>query len=201
MSDIAKEINRYFKQRQDLYPEDFYEKPRPTTTQISHPKVKTQPTAMTEGTLITSGNPKAQIIFICTRPLKQDIETTTLISGDAGNLFDKIIKAIDLTRKDVYITPLRFVSNDGKLSNKSKIEIIDNLIDGNNPKVLISLGDNAGNEILGKNYKIDDVHGKIYKYRNVPLIYTYHPEPVCRNEDLKRPVWEDFKIIRDVIYK
>ena len=199
MSDIAKEISRYFEQRQDLYPGDFYEKPQPGT--IPKPGIQTQQTETSSEILITSGNPQSQVIFICTRPLNHDIESKNIISGETGVLFDKILKAIDLSRKDVYITPLRFVNQSGKLSDESKIEIIDKLIDENKPKILVSLGDNAGNEILGKNYKIDDVHGQVYQYKNVPLIYTFHPELVRRKEQLKRPVWEDFKIIRDVISK
>jgi len=206
MSDIAKKISRYFEQRQELYPGDFFEKPSVSifqTTPDKHPQpeIQTKQPENNENTLITSGNPQAQVIFICTRPLKQDIESKKLISGEAGVLFDKILKAIDLSREDVYITPLRFVSHSGKLSEKSEVEIIDKLIDGNKPKVLVSLGDNAGNEILGQNYKIDDVHGQIFQYKNVPLVYSYHPELVRRNDQLKRPIWEDFKIIRDVISK
>ncbi|MBN2279009.1 MAG: uracil-DNA glycosylase [Candidatus Marinimicrobia bacterium] len=201
MSDIEKDIRRYFEQRQELFPDDFYEKPQPRPAQPASQHTTQRPRTEADGSWITSGNPDAEIIFLCTRPLKQDLEAGELISGDSGILFDNILKAIDLTRKDVYITPLRPVSKSGVLSDRSRIEILDNLIDGNRPKVLISLGDNAGNEILGRKEKIDEVHGKIFNYRKVPFVYTYHPEIVRRNERLKRPVWEDFKIIRDIISK
>lgn len=199
MSDTTSEIYRYFEQRQELFPGDFYQKPPQPQHQ---PQLETQPQHQSQPrTLITSGKKGATIIFVCTRPLSHDVQSNTLISGEAGALFDKIIKAIDLTREDVYITPLRYVDDSGKIFSNSNKTIIDKLIDGNKPKIIISLGDNAGNELLDEKHKLDSVHGKVFHYRNVPLVFTYHPEMVRRNKQLKRPVWEDFKIIRDVITK
>jgi DNA polymerase len=35
--------------------------------------------------------------------------------------------------------------------------------------------------------------------RETPLIATYHPAALIRNEDLKRPAWEDLKMLRAAI--
>lgn len=206
MSELSNDILSFFQQQEDLYPDDFYEKSQdvnqnksPVIPKLSDISEKQKKFEEGDEILITSGNKDAKIIFVCTRPLKQDLKTNELLSGEAGVLFDKIIKAIDLSRKDVYITSLRSVSKETELSKYSRVDLFEKLINKNEKKLIVSLGDNAGNEILNAKYNIDEIHGKIMKYMGVDFIYTYHPEIVRQNGQLKRAVWEDFKIIKEKI--
>jgi DNA polymerase len=193
MTEISSEIHRYFQQRKDLYPGDFFRKPE----NVIHDKPAAHDPV--DKFRITSGNKNSNILFLCHQPSKSDIEKGDLISGEAGILFDKILKAIDLSRKDVYITSLRSVSKEGKLSKEPQLSLIEKLVDENRPKLIVSLGEQAGSELFGKKFELEKIRGKNFKYKQSNFLFTYHPELVRKNEKLKRPVWEDFKMIRDLI--
>ena len=197
MSDIRTEIYRYFQQREELFPGDFIAKPDKTIPNFQPDVKNTNKT--NEHLILNSGNPLSKILFVCTRPLKADIEAAELLSGEPGALFDKILKAIDLSRKDVYITPLYHVSKEGKLSKTPDIDTFEKIVKERKPALIISLGENSGNTLMKERYKLTDVHGKIFKYGQINLIYTYHPFQILENSSLKRPVWEDFKIIKSLI--
>ncbi len=197
MSDIRSEIYRYFQQREELYPGDFIARTDKHIPDIQPEAKKINKTR--EYLFLDAGNPLAKILFVCTRPLKADIEKGEILSGETGELFDKILKAIDLSRKDVYITSLYHVSKEGKLSNTPDMNAFEKRVNERKPELIISLGENAGNTLMKKNYKLAEIHGKIFKYNQINLIYTYHPGQIIKNTSLKRPVWEDFKIIKSLI--
>jgi len=202
MTELPIEILQFFRQQAELYPEDFYLKPLPKKNTITAGPKAAKPEAKEKQKaerFITSGNSQAKILFLCNRPLKDDLISGELISGQAGKLFDKILKAIDLTRKDIYITSLRSVNKAGKFSDNPKIEAINTLIDEMNPAIIVSLGETAGNELLGTSYEMEKCHGKLQNYRGRQFMFTFHPELVRRNNQLKRPVWEDFKRLKEIV--
>jgi len=61
------------------------------------------------------------------------------------------------------------------------------------PKVLVALGGTAVEGLLGKTVGITKLRGTWKTYRNIPLMPTYHPAYLLRNQALseKRHVWED----------
>jgi DNA polymerase len=61
------------------------------------------------------------------------------------------------------------------------------------PKVLVALGGTAVEGLLGKTIGITKLRGTWKTYRNIPLMPTYHPAFLLRNQAMseKRKVWED----------
>src|SRR5260370_36523402 len=61
------------------------------------------------------------------------------------------------------------------------------------PKVLVALGTTAVEGLLGKTVGITKLRGQWRTYRNIPLMPTYHPAYLLRNQSMseKRRVWED----------
>jgi uracil-DNA glycosylase family 4 len=61
------------------------------------------------------------------------------------------------------------------------------------PKVIVALGATAVEGLLGKTIGITKLRGQWRTYRNIPLMPTYHPAYLLRNQALseKRRVWED----------
>jgi uracil-DNA glycosylase len=60
-------------------------------------------------------------------------------------------------------------------------------------KVIISLG----SSILNDYRQIESSRNKKLKYKNIDLMFTYHPKDLITNEKLKRDTWSDFKYLRD----
>ena len=57
----------------------------------------------------------------------------------------------------------------------------------------------AANNIFKQNLGMKDMRGKIYTYKRIPCIVTYHPAAVLRNPDWRRPVWDDIKKVKQLI--
>jgi DNA polymerase len=124
--------------------------------------------------------------------------------GEAGQLLTKILGAIQLTRDDVYICNVlkhRPPGNRDPLPEEvlacqpylvRQIELV-------RPKVILALGRFAAQTLLQTSTAIGALRGKLHRYQSVPLIVTYHPAALLRNESWKRPTWEDVKLARRVL--
>jgi DNA polymerase len=54
----------------------------------------------------------------------------------------------------------------------------------------------AAQALLGSTEPIGKLRGRVHLYRGIRLIATYHPAALLRNQSLKRPTWEDMKLLR-----
>jgi len=67
------------------------------------------------------------------------------------------------------------------------------------PKVLVALGATAVEGLLGKTLGITKLRGTWKTYRDIPLMPTYHPAYLLRNQAIteKRKVWEDMLAVME----
>jgi DNA polymerase len=61
------------------------------------------------------------------------------------------------------------------------------------PRVLVAWGSTAMEGLLGKTMLMREARGNWFDFQNIPLMVTYHPAYLLRNQSLseKRKVWED----------
>ncbi|MFQ6082580.1 MAG: uracil-DNA glycosylase family protein [Candidatus Aminicenantia bacterium] len=147
------------------------------------------------------GNSDADLMFIGEAPGEDEDRVGEPFVGKAGQLLTKIIKAMNLTRADVYITNVvkcRPPSNRNPREDEIKqcwpylIRQI-NLI---RPKIIVALGKIAAQALLDDKSPISYLRGNFYQFQNIKVIPTYHPAYLVRNEsntELKRKVWHDMK--------
>ena len=64
------------------------------------------------------------------------------------------------------------------------------------PKILLCVGKTAGNSLLGRKSSLGALRDKFHDFHGLPLLVTYHPAALLRNEQWKRPTWEDVKLLR-----
>ena len=158
--------------------------------------------------VFSDGNIKSQVMIIGEGPGQKEDELGKPFVGDAGSLLNKMLKAINVERENVYITNVvnyrppnnrkPEISEINRYSEylKEHISIID-------PKILILMGSTAMEAILGSNKKISKERGLwkevIIKQKNYETIVTFHPAYLLRKPDQKKFSWEDLKIIRKKI--
>ncbi len=65
------------------------------------------------------------------------------------------------------------------------------------PKLIVCLGALAGQTLIRQDLRITRDRGSWAKYNGIDITATFHPAALLRNPGLKRPVWEDFKAVRD----
>ena len=158
--------------------------------------------------VFADGNIQSPIMIVGEGPGQKEDELGKPFVGEAGNLLNKMLKAINIERDKIYITnvvnyrppnnrkPELTEINRYSEFLKEHISIID-------PKILILMGSTAMESILGSNKKISKERGQwkevIIKQQNYKTIVTFHPAYLLRKPEQKKFSWEDLKIIRKEI--
>jgi uracil-DNA glycosylase family 4 len=150
------------------------------------------------------GDPNADFMIVGEAPGANEDEQGEPFVGQAGQLLNKIIGAIDLRREDVFIANVlkhRPPGNRNPMPEEvtacspylvRQIELIQ-------PKVILALGTFAAQTLLETKLTIGKLRSQIHRYYGVPLIVTYHPAALLRNPAWKRPTWEDVQLARRIL--
>lgn len=152
--------------------------------------------------VISRGRPQSRVMLVGEGPGANEDRLGQPFVGAAGQLLDKILNAAELPQEDVYITNVikcrppgnRLPKSD---ETKSCLPWLERQIELISPRLLVCLGALAGQTLIDPNLRITRDRGKWHKYRGIDIVATYHPAALLRDSALKRPVWEDFKVIRD----
>lgn len=150
------------------------------------------------------GSIDSPLMFVGEAPGADEDQQGEPFVGKAGQLLTKIIEAMALKRGDVYIANILKCRPDtpGQSAGNRKptpdematcIPYLHEQIDLIKPKVLVALGGTAVEGLLGKTVGITKLRGNWQTYRGIPLMPTYHPSYLLRNQSPleKRRVWED----------
>ncbi len=142
------------------------------------------------------GNPKAELMFVGEGPGEnEDIQGRPFV-GKAGELLDRMIQAIGLTRDQVYIANVVKCRPPGN-RNPEPDEIaacggfLSRQIDVIQPKVIVALGKFAVQTLLQTDEGITRLRGTFRSYRGAKLMPTFHPAYLLRNPSSKREAWQD----------
>ena len=156
------------------------------------------------------GNPKSRIMIIGEAPGANEDEEGLPFVGRAGMLLDKMLAAINLDRKKVYVSNIiNYRPPDNRKPTEEEIKqylpFISKHIEIINPKILVLLGSTAMNALIGKDVVISKMRGKWIekKFGNckTSVIVTFHPAFLMRQPAQKKMAWIDLKMIRDKITK
>ena len=148
------------------------------------------------------GNPHARLMFIGEGPGRDEDLTGRPFVGRAGQLLDKMIASIGLSREEVYIANVvkcrppqnRAPEMDEVAACMPYLRAQVGLI---RPQVIVLLGSSALGAILGPEHRITRERGAWIERKGVFFMPTFHPAALLRDESKKRPVWEDLKKVRD----
>jgi len=156
------------------------------------------------------GSIEAQLMFVGEAPGADEDEQGEPFVGKAGQLLTKIIQATGLSRAEVYIANILKCRPDtpGQNAGNRKptpdemttcIPYLHEQIDLIQPKVIVALGATAVEGLLGKSLGITKLRGTWKTYRGTPLMPTYHPAYLLRNQAMseKRRVWEDMLAVME----
>jgi len=156
------------------------------------------------------GTVGARLMFVGEAPGADEDAQGEPFVGKAGQLLTKIIETMGLSRETVYIgnilkcrpdTPGQTAGNRKPRPEEMQtcIPWLHQQIDIIEPRVLVALGATAVEGLLGKTVGITKLRGNWKTYRNIPLMPTYHPAYLLRNQSLavKREVWEDMLQVMD----
>ena len=122
--------------------------------------------------------------------------------GPAGKLLDKMLAAISLDRNvNCYIANIvkcRPPNNRTPLPEEAGacMSFLEAQIHVLKPKMILATGRTAAQNLLKTTSPLGELRSRFFTYNTIPLLVTYHPSALLRNESLKRPAWEDLKLFR-----
>jgi len=146
------------------------------------------------------GNPRADLVFVGEAPgYHEDIQGRPFV-GRAGALLTDMIRAMGLSREDVFICNIikcRPPGNRDPRPDEMKAcePFLLRQLEMIRPKVICALGRYAIQSLLRDTTPVSKLRGKWRKYHNIPLMPTFHPAYLLRNDKQKRFAWEDLKAI------
>ncbi|MBM3119941.1 MAG: uracil-DNA glycosylase [Candidatus Cloacimonetes bacterium] len=148
------------------------------------------------------GNPKARAMIIGEGPGRQEDLTGRPFVGDAGQLLDRMLNAINLTRQDVYIANIVKCRppNNRNPAIEERLACLPYLIEQINiiqPRIFLLLGLVAAQTLLQTDLPLGKLRLMEHTFMDRPAFVTYHPAALLRNPDNKKPAWEDLQRFRD----
>jgi uracil-DNA glycosylase family 4 len=150
------------------------------------------------------GNPSAKLFLVGEGPGATEDAQGRPFVGQAGNLLNGILEAIEIPRETVYITNIvkcRPPQNRKPLPDEiaACIPYLHRQLEIIKPKVILALGSTAAEAMLGVRKSLGELRGKVHTYNGIPLIVTYHPAALLRNPNWKKPTWDDVRIARQLL--
>jgi len=160
--------------------------------------------------IFSDGISESPIMIVGEGPGQKEDEIGKPFVGDAGMLLNKMLKAINIDRKNIYITnvvnyrppnnrkpePAEIIRYSNFL--REHISIID-------PKILILMGSTAMESLFGSKIKISKERGiwkeVIINNKTYLTMITFHPAYLLRQPDQKKYSWSDLKEIKIKIDK
>jgi len=157
-------------------------------------------------TVFGVGNEQAELMFIGEGPGQDEDREGEPFVGRAGQLLNRMLAAVDLTREQVYIANIvkcrppnnRNPEPDEAAACRAFLERQIALI---RPRLIVSLGAVSANNLLGNTEFVNRLRGRSHQYRPndgsppIPLIVTYHPSYYLRSPADKAKGWQDLQRI------
>jgi DNA polymerase len=135
-----------------------------------------------------SGDAKAEWLFIADAPSADDLQAGHPFAGQAGQLLDKMLIAIQLHRsKNVFITYL------------SQAEYLNRQIELIQPKLIFAFGEIAAQTIMQSKAPLDELRGKVHDYQGVALVVSYPPAHLLTHTQDKAKAWADLCLAKTTL--
>lgn len=125
--------------------------------------------------------------------------------GRAGQYLDRWLAAISLSRTtNAYIANVvkcRPPGNRDPLPEESNacFPYLERQIELVRPKAILAVGRIAARRLVGEEAGVGRLRGRVYTFKGLPVVLTYHPSGVLRNQALRAPVWEDLKLLKGLL--
>ena len=158
--------------------------------------------------VFNDGDYESKIMIVGEGPGQKEDETGKPFVGDAGLLLNKMLKSINIERKNVYITNVvNYRPPNNRKPEPAEITKYSNFLRRHisiiDPKILILMGSTAMESLFGTNLKITKERGSwkdiIINNKTYLCMITFHPAYLLRQPENKKYSWTDLKEIRKKI--
>jgi uracil-DNA glycosylase family 4 len=150
------------------------------------------------------GNPEARVMLVGEGPGRDEDRQGRPFVGAAGQLLDKILASVGLSRDEVYITNVvKCRPPKNRMPNPDEVLACSHYLDAQinriNPAIIVCLGALATRTLVDKNARITRIRGQWHEKDGILYMPTFHPAALLRDPSKKRPVWEDMKKVKEAL--
>ena len=150
-------------------------------------------------TVFGSGNKQADWMLVGEAPGQHEDEQGLPFVGNAGLLLTEMLRAIGLTREEVFITNiLKCRPPINRDPHSDEVENCINYLQRQQkliqPKVILALGRIAAQTLLKTDESLAGLRGKVHTFNNTPVVVVYHPAYLLRSLSEKRKAWLDLQL-------
>jgi len=151
------------------------------------------------------GHRAAPWLFVGEGPGAEEDAQGEPFVGQAGRLLDGMLAAIGLARgREVYIANVVKCRPPGNRTPTPEeatacAAFLDRQIELIRPRLIVAMGKTAAQRFLATDASLGSLRGRLHRYRDTPLVVTYHPAYLLRTLPDKAKAWEDLLYARRVL--
>lgn len=150
-------------------------------------------------TVFGSGNPAADWMIIGEAPGQSEDQQGLPFVGVAGQLLTEMLRAIGLSREEVFITNiLKCRPPNNRDPHKGEVAAchpyLVRQIEAIKPKIILAVGRIAAQNLLNSDKAIGQLRGQVHDLNGIPLVVVYHPAYLLRSLLEKRKAWQDLQL-------
>lgn len=192
---------------QPLSPEVFIDNTEPeTSTADSWDELQREVANCTKCVLCTtrtqtvfgSGNKQADWMLVGEAPGQHEDEQGLPFVGKAGLLLTEMLRAIGLTREEVFISNiLKCRPPNNRDPHSDEVESCNDYLQRQQkliqPKIILAVGRIAAQTLLKTDETLTRLRGKVHTFNGTPVVVVYHPAYLLRSLSEKRKAWQDLQ--------
>jgi len=152
-----------------------------------------------------SGDPAMGLMVLVDLPEAEDPATGRLLSGAAGELFDKMIGAIGRDRQSLYLSAMAPGRPAGGYVDRAAGALFGQLARHHvalaRPRALLLMGDPPSRTFLDAGFV--EARGRVHDITlpggAVPAVATFHPRTLLQHPQQKRRAWEDLQLLMKLL--
>ena len=154
--------------------------------------------------ILGEGLASADWMIVGDAPGEDEDKEARSFAGAAGQLLDNMLKALSLTREQVYLThALKCRTPVGR--NASQVEVshcatyLARQVELVQPKVILAMGRTAALALLQSAEPLGKLRSQVQSFKGVPVVVTYPPAYLLRNQADKAKAWADLCLAASLV--
>lgn len=166
-------------------------------------KAKLIPSLANEVFVFSQGEPNAEIAVVGESPGPPDADSEKPFQGPTGDLLNRILSSIGLSRSNTYLTNIVKIISQGEDITPEIVKFFTPFVwrelNVVKPKVVLLLGNTPTKALLNTKQPISKVRGEFHEIDGMMFMPTFNPAYLLRDPTKKREVWEDVKQVKEFL--
>jgi DNA polymerase len=148
------------------------------------------------------GNPMSSLVFIAGPPDQDCENSNSSLSGEAGELFDRMLNKMGYDREQIYMTSIvKCRPPEDRHPNAEELSTcqpwLEQQLNTIAPTVIVTMGAVATKSLLQLEAPITQLRGKFHHWKDTLVMPTYHPAYLLKKTTARKDVWADMLTVLD----